>query len=204
MKAKIVGLMAVGLLAAPAAYSADITYSVDETIGLAGSVVGTVETDGTTGVLAAANLLDWNLVLNIGGSTGSTFTLFGPLSGNNSQVVVGAGGNFTATATDLLFNFSGAADLVDFQNPGVASGMNAWCLDAQVGACSPVTGKAFLPSPGEFVLTSTNTITQGNNVLSGDRVIGTVIGASVPEPATLSLLSLGLAALGFMRRRRAN
>jgi len=45
--------------------SADITYDVDQTVGI-GSVKGFIETDGTTGVLGASNILNWNLLLNDG------------------------------------------------------------------------------------------------------------------------------------------
>ena len=45
--------------------AAPITYNVNQTIG-AGSVVGTVETDGTLGVLGTANFIAWNLALKRG------------------------------------------------------------------------------------------------------------------------------------------
>jgi hypothetical protein len=49
----------------------------------AGGVTGFIETDGTAGTLSDGNILDWNLLLNNGTTT---FSLLGPLSGNNSQV----------------------------------------------------------------------------------------------------------------------
>jgi hypothetical protein len=105
-------------------------YNINSTIG-AGSVIGTVETDGTIGVLDEAQILDWNLALDDGTTT---FTLFGPLSGNNSQVRIDGAG-FTATASDLLFDFSGVDSFVLFQNPSIGSGMNFWCVDGTIGAC---------------------------------------------------------------------
>lgn len=47
--------LVLGLLAG-AAQAAPITYQVNRTIGL-GSVTGSIETDGATGVLGGANIL---------------------------------------------------------------------------------------------------------------------------------------------------
>ena len=40
------------------AFAAPITYNVNHTIGT-GSIVGSIETDGTLGVLSTTNILDW-------------------------------------------------------------------------------------------------------------------------------------------------
>ena len=47
----------------------NIIYNVNEVVG-AGGVVGTITTDGTVGVLSAADIVAWNLtVTGIGGAT---------------------------------------------------------------------------------------------------------------------------------------
>jgi hypothetical protein len=105
--------------------AATITYDVNRTIG-AGSVTGFVETDGTIGVLSASNILDWNLVLNEG--TNPTFDILGPLSGSNSVVGV-VGADLSATATQLLFNFSGTdSGYALFQHPSLFAGSDFWCF----------------------------------------------------------------------------
>src|SRR5580704_4409413 len=81
---------------------ADIIYNVSRTIGT-GSVSGFIRTDGTIGTLGGADFTDWNLLLTVGANT---FDLTGPLSGNDSSVFV-SGLDASATANDLLFNFSG-------------------------------------------------------------------------------------------------
>ena len=74
-----------------------IDYYVNQTIG-AGGVTGYIETDGTIGVLGATNIVGWNLQLNDGASTynlpGGVFFPF-------------TGSDLSATASQLLFNFSG-------------------------------------------------------------------------------------------------
>jgi hypothetical protein len=170
-----------------------ITYNVNNAVG-GGNISGTIETDGTTGVLGSANILDWNLLLNDG--TG-TFTDKGPLSGNNSQLFFTSTTNLTATATQLLFDFSGPGGGVMFQNPTTGSGVNYWCL--QVGTSVCVSGNFV----GEGVFVSTTLNTAG---FEGKQVIGTAGSSSVPEPSSLSLIGLGagvMAARRVFARRRA-
>ncbi len=171
------------LLGALSAMGGPITYNVNNAVG-GGSISGTIETDGTSGILGSSNILDWNLLLNDG--TG-TFTNKGPLSGNNSQLYFTATTNLTATATQLLFDFSGPVGGVMFQNPNTGSAVNYWCMQVGGAVC---VGGSFV---GEGVYVSTTLQTTG---FEGNQVIGTAAGAgSVPEPASLSLMGLGAAAL---------
>ena len=180
------------LLGALSAIGGPITYNVSNSVG-GGSISGTIETDGTIGILGSTNILDWNLLLNDGTST---FTNTGPLSGNNSQLFFTATTNLTATATQLLFNFSGPTGGVMFQNPTIGSSINYWCM--QVGG-SVCVGGSFV---GEGVFVSKTLQTSG---FEGTRVIGTAGASSVPEPTSVSLIGLGGAVLAarrvFARRR---
>jgi|ERR1017187_5664391 hypothetical protein len=168
--------------------AATITYDVNQTVG-AGGVTGFVETDGTIGVLSASNILDWNLVVNEG-NTNPTFDILGPLSGSNSVVGV-VGTDLSATATQLLFNFSGTdSGYALFQHPSLFAGSDFWCLSSADQGCSIV------PPGGEVVKACCVNVGES---LSGTDVIASASG--VPEPSTLSFLGLGMAVLGFWRFR---
>jgi hypothetical protein len=162
-----------------------ITYNVNQTIG-AGGVTGFIETDGTIGVLdtggsaGIANILAWNLLLNDGTTT---FDLLGPPNSVGTNGV-----DLSATATQLLFNFSGGSFLFfETDNTGVV------CFGAQTcGFGPPGTGArleigGFDVGPIQFTS------------LSGTQVIGTTSTSSIPEPSTLALLGAGIALLGFRK-----
>ena len=171
-------LLLVGVVAA-----SPITYSVNRTIA-AGSVTGTIQTDGTIGVLTAANVIDWNLTLNDGTNT---FVLTGPASGNNSHVFI-TGSDVTATAANLSFNFSGVDSGYFLFQVSFGSGLHYYCDAASAGVCSA----------GERVVPQTLATSQLTTP-SGTVVIGTAAG--VPTSATVPTLSgwslIVLAALLF-------
>ena len=175
---------------AVAANASNITYNVNRTIG-AGSVTGTITTDGATGTLSQADIVDWNLVLFT--PVQGSFTLDGPLSGNNS-VVYEQGADLTATTTQLLFDFSGGdGGLFAFQQ-GLFSGNHYYC-DGTPGNFACAQGESVVP----ISVFQSGWI---NVPQSGNQVIGTAGGSSTPEPGTLALLGSGaLAAFGAFRRK---
>jgi hypothetical protein len=149
-----------------------IFYKISEKIG-SGSVSGTVETDGKTGVLATGDVIGWDLDLN---GAGSSFQLTN--QGNQSTVAV-TGSDLTASLNALLFNFSGSdGGIVAFQasNPGPTSGFHYWCLNTSNFACAP--GASVVP--GAFSDPSAQYQTE-----SGTQVIGTVMstGPSMSQEA---------------------
>jgi len=165
--------------------SAGSVFTIDNAVG-AGSVSGTIQTDGTIGTLSAADILDWNLLLNNGSST---FTLLGPLSGNNSQLDA-FGSDLSATATQLLFDFTdlSTSGFYLFQNPTIGSGMNYFCMETYTGCTGAPAGESLLISAGGG---------SQYTALSGTVVIGTL---AIPEPTTLGLVGLGAVILIARRK----
>ena len=103
----------VGLLGLPqAAHSAPIVYTVNQTIG-AGSVVGTITTDGTLGTLATVDVTGWNLLLNDGTYTSSL------LSSASGNFVVVDGSALSASLSTLTYNYDagGSADFYFGNSP---------------------------------------------------------------------------------------
>ncbi len=169
-----------------------LDYTVNSTIG-AGGVTGTITTDGTFGALTDANVLDWNLVLDNGSAQ---FTLLGPLSGNNSDLLVY--GSFTGTPTDLLLDFSGAGpNALLFQNPFIGSSMNWWALE------DSLNGMGGYPSSENVVVGSFGPTTVQVEARSGVQSFAS-IGVGVPDAGgTALLLGLASVALASVSRRKA-
>lgn len=170
---------ALSLVALSASVGQAATFNVSRSIG-SGGVTGIIDTDNTIGTLSQSNIINWNLLLNDGIDT---FNLLGPLSGANSKLLI-SGNSFSATATDLLFNFNSInSDVVLFQNPNTGSGKNFWCI--KIGTCGgPATGESVaitfgnLQNSSQSGLTSIATSAEAQAVPEPFTIIGTIIGGT--------------------------
>jgi hypothetical protein len=175
--------------------------------------------------LNATDIVDWKLTVTDPTSSVSSFTILGPLSGNNSQLGL-KGVDLTSTATELLFNFNGTdSGYFIVQSPTLFNGFNFWCLQILPGQCSnqdfsgealatngptfgtPLSGNLVVASGGhangsdiiydvnESFTIGSTTFTATGTVETDGRITAT------PEPPTLSLLGLALCALSFSKLR---
>lgn len=171
------------MVLAVTANASPITYQVNRVIG-AGRVTGFIQTDGTIGVLNAANFIDWDLMLK---DATSNFRLTGPLSGGNSSIFV-RGYDVAAFDSFLLFNFSGIDYGVLMFEKGLFSGLHYYCDSTQPNECAP----------GETVAPEGSTGFQ-NAQRHGVVAIGTTTDP-IPEPATFMLVGFGLT-LSWLKRK---
>lgn len=182
---------ALAALAMAGAADATITYTVDETIG-GGSVVGTIVTDGATGVLGAADILSWNLVLMGVGAPAPTYDLSSATAGTSAFV---SGDALTATTKGLFFDFSGSAGDYFLLQHNPFSGQTYYCDEATGGGGSPcIDGASDIP---EFYGAPSGQI---DSTLSGKVEIG--VAAGVPEPSIWAMMLIGFGGLGAAVRSR--
>ena len=184
--------MAATLSLLTAGFADAATYIATRTVG-DGTINLSITTDGTIGVLRDANILDWTFVLTKGGLTD---TAYGPLSGANSTFTI-SGDAFSATATDLTFDFSTAFTRVVLQRPHVASG-SLWCLMGTFPNC--YSGRA-----GEGLRVGRLNTNMSDQSYTGVQTIASL--SAVPEPATWAMMIIGFGAVGSLvraHRRRWN
>ena len=186
------------MTAAPGASA--LTYVAHRAVG-AGTVDISITTDGTIGMLGVSNILDYNIDVVEGVHHAS---ILGPLSGNNSiirifsnSVNTGISPWITATATDILFDYSapGNTSLLFWQK---LPDFGYYCV--QTHSCS-----FSLPGPGESILATNDFAFVKDSPGSGIMVVASVAsGRGVPEPATWALMIAGFGLVGSSLRRRRN
>jgi hypothetical protein len=188
-------LLALILLGAVLASAAHVNYAVTLPVA-AGSITGTIVTDGTIGALATGNILSWTLTLTGGGNS---YTLEGPLSGNNSVLTVYLGGLSTQNNGRIYYSFTGDNFFSISSNVGPQA--DAFCLGSPGVNCN-YGSLSFLRVHGATISASSE---PAQNTLIGSLAQTT---PATPVPSTILLTLIGLTMTGcyffrFSRSRRS-
>jgi hypothetical protein len=175
---------------------ASIVYTINQTsttpeVGgelspLSDTILGTITTDGTIGVLQSSNILSWNLQLNDNFRPAFDVTL----TPANSGIWFDTGNGLTASATGLSFDFSdaGAVFIIQGTTHGFSSGYQYFCFQATSGPC--IAGETIVPDYYAV------------DGVSATGLTGTLPLNSAPEPTTWAMMLLGLGGLGAVLRAR--
>ncbi len=162
-----------------------ITYDIFRSFDGA-TVSGTIETDGTLGMITEANVVAWQLDLT------SPVSLFGGVgtaeSVSSADPLTTALIGIAATASHLAMADLSARIVLQ------GASFNGWCMSAAPSCAFGAGGGT------ENLFFSSAIELAASGAVSNTEVFGTV--AAVPLPASLSLLLAGFGALGLITRRR--
>lgn len=171
------------------------TYVATRTVGAMTAELS-ITTDDTIGVIKAANIVDWTIKIT---GYSRTATLEGYFGSENSRVEI-KGAALSATATDLLFDFSlnneaymlfqvnDSSDISTFRSLYCVQTWN--CYDQNHG--EEIIGIGFLDQVHDIAARS--------GVLS---IASTPSTAPVPELASWAMMIAGLGFVGSTMRRRS-
>lgn len=185
-------LLFAALLASASAATAT-TYVGTRTVGNMTAELS-ITTDDTIGVIKTANIVDWTLKIS---GYSRTATLEGYFGSENSKVDI-LGTSLTATATELLFDFSGSAkahllfQLTDGSDISTFRSLycvQTWdCYDQNHG--EEIIGIGFLDQVHDIA------------ARTGVQSIASTGTAAVPEPAAWAMMISGFGIAGASLRRR--
>jgi len=160
--------------------ASNITYNVNLTFGSAGSMVGTITTDGTIGVLNTSNIVSWSLTL-ADSATNSTLLTPGNSAFSSGNYNTGGQPNndFTATSNNLTMTYSGGGFW------GVSGASGQFCMTDWYNCFGSI-------AYGTWSINGDNAYSYSG--AGGSQVIGT--GGTVATPVTSSYVATAPVAAG--------
>jgi hypothetical protein len=179
---------------------ADINYAINTTITSSvptgnplqtDTVDGSITTDGTIGVLAASNILSWNLdlidQLNAANDVDLTNT--------NSAIITFTGSSLSATSTGLFFNYSATGEFGIQEDGFFFSGEHYFCFST--GSVNCLAGETITP---DDVFTD-GVVATGSAEPIGTQPLGPPV-STVPEPTSVFLLPILVLPVALAARKR--